>query len=41
MRELVLKKQIELEEICRGVHMEVNGDAARERLIDTIDSGIF
>lgn len=39
MRELVLKKQNELEEICRGVHMEVDGDAARERLIKIIDSG--
>lgn len=39
IRELVLKKQNELEEIYRGVHMEVDGDAARQRLIDVIDSG--
>ena len=39
MRELVLKKQNELEEICRDVHMEVDGDAARQQLINIIDSG--
>lgn len=39
MRELVLKKQNELEEIYAGVHMEVNGDAARQGLANIIDSG--
>ncbi|XP_010670563.2 65-kDa microtubule-associated protein 5 [Beta vulgaris subsp. vulgaris] len=39
MRELVLKRQTELEEIYREVHMEVDTDAARKMLINLIDSG--
>ncbi|CAH2058792.1 unnamed protein product [Thlaspi arvense] len=39
MKELVLKRQCELEEICREVHMDVNSDAARQSLLDLIDSG--
>ncbi|KAL2898157.1 65-kDa microtubule-associated protein 5 [Bienertia sinuspersici] len=39
MRELVLKRQTELEEIYRGVHVEVDSDAARKMLINLIDSG--
>ncbi|ONK63667.1 uncharacterized protein A4U43_C07F17640 [Asparagus officinalis] len=38
MKELVLKKQNELDEIYMGVHMEVDNDA-RQRLISIIDSG--
>ncbi|KAG9454810.1 hypothetical protein H6P81_007714 [Aristolochia fimbriata] len=39
MKELVLKKQDELEEIYRGVHVELDSDAARKELLNLIDSG--
>ncbi|KAJ4720439.1 65-kDa microtubule-associated protein 5-like [Melia azedarach] len=39
MKELVFKRQNELEEIYRGVHMDVDSDAARQILISLIDSG--
>ncbi|XP_061980879.1 65-kDa microtubule-associated protein 5 [Populus nigra] len=39
MKELVLKRQNELEEIYRGVHMDVDSDAARQILISLIESG--
>ncbi|KAK6233631.1 hypothetical protein QUC31_006037 [Theobroma cacao] len=39
MKELVFKRQNELEEIYRGVHMDVNSDAARQLLINLIESG--
>ncbi|VVB02637.1 unnamed protein product [Arabis nemorensis] len=39
MKELVLKRQCELEEICREVHMDVDSNAARQSLVDLIDSG--
>ncbi|XP_022764685.1 65-kDa microtubule-associated protein 5 isoform X2 [Durio zibethinus] len=39
MKELVFKRQNELEEIYRGVHMDVNSDAARQILINLIESG--
>lgn len=39
MKELVFKKQRELEEICRGVQMDVNSDSVRQSLADLIDSG--
>lgn len=39
MRELVLKRQTELEEIYRGVHVDVDSNAARKMLINLIDSG--
>lgn len=41
MKELVLKKQDELEEIYRGVHMDIESDAERQILIDLIDSGFY
>ncbi|KAF6149406.1 hypothetical protein GIB67_016944 [Kingdonia uniflora] len=41
IKELVLNKQHELEEIYRGVHMDVNTDTARQTLINLIDSGLF
>lgn len=41
MRELVLKRQTELEEIYRGVHVDVDSDAARKMLINLIDSGLL
>lgn len=39
MKELVMKRQIELEEIYRGVHMDVDSDSARKILMNLIDSG--
>ncbi|XP_044460757.1 65-kDa microtubule-associated protein 5 [Mangifera indica] len=39
MKELVFKRQNELEEIYRGVHMDVDSDAARQILMSLIDSG--
>jgi protein regulator of cytokinesis 1 len=39
MKELVFKRQNELEEIYRGVHMDVDSDAAREILGSLVDSG--
>lgn len=39
MKELVFKRQNELEEIYRGVHMDVDSDAARQILISLIESG--
>lgn len=40
MRELIFKRQAELEEIYRGVHMDIDGDAARKTLTSLIDSGL-
>nr|APA20140.1 microtubule-associated protein 65-5 [Populus tomentosa] len=39
MKELVFKRRDELEEIYRGVHMDVDSDAARQILISLIESG--
>uniref|UniRef100_A0A5B7A453 Putative microtubule-associated protein 5 isoform X1 n=1 Tax=Davidia involucrata TaxID=16924 RepID=A0A5B7A453_DAVIN len=39
MKELVLKRQNELEEIYRGVHMDVDSETARHILISLMDSG--
>lgn len=39
MKELVLKKQTELEDIYRRAHVEVDGTSAREGLMDQINSG--
>ncbi|OWM87282.1 hypothetical protein CDL15_Pgr022389 [Punica granatum] len=39
MKELVMKRQNELEEIYREVHMDVDSDSARQILISLIDSG--
>ncbi|KAG8656610.1 65-kDa microtubule-associated protein 5 [Manihot esculenta] len=39
LKELVFKRQNELEEIYRGVHMDVDSDAARQILISAIESG--
>lgn len=35
----MFKRQNELEEIYRGVHMDVDSDAARQILISLIESG--
>ena len=40
MKELVLKRQNELEEIYRGVRMDLDTDAARQTLVSHIDSGL-
>ncbi|GMH05079.1 hypothetical protein Nepgr_006919 [Nepenthes gracilis] len=39
MKEFVLKRQNELEEIYREVHMDIDGDGARQILISLIESG--
>lgn len=39
MKELVLKKMTELEEIYRSVHMDIDGGSERRILNDLIDSG--
>ncbi|KAF6137624.1 hypothetical protein GIB67_036207 [Kingdonia uniflora] len=39
MKELVLKKRSELEEICRRTHMVVETDSAMEYAIEAIESG--
>ncbi|KAK4756686.1 hypothetical protein SAY87_006813 [Trapa incisa] len=39
MKELVMKRQKELEEIYKGMHMDVDGDSARKTLTSLIDSG--
>jgi hypothetical protein len=41
MKELVLKKRSELEEICRKMHMIPEADAAVEYAVEAIESGIF
>ncbi|KAK8591618.1 hypothetical protein V6N13_031657 [Hibiscus sabdariffa] len=39
MKELAFKRQVELEEIFAHAHIEVNPDAAREKIMALIDSG--
>ncbi|MQL87004.1 hypothetical protein Taro_019546 [Colocasia esculenta] len=39
MKELILKKQIELQAIYTSVHIDIDGDAARKALINVIESG--
>ncbi|CAA7400090.1 unnamed protein product [Spirodela intermedia] len=39
MKELILKKQLELEAIYKGVHIDTNGEETRQALIDVIESG--
>lgn len=41
MKELVFKRQNELEEIYRGVHMDVDSDTARQILITLMESGLL
>ncbi|KAL6867530.1 hypothetical protein ACP4OV_015554 [Aristida adscensionis] len=40
MKELVLKKRLELEDICRSAHMEPDMSTAPEKIIALIDSGL-
>ncbi|XP_010505525.1 PREDICTED: 65-kDa microtubule-associated protein 5-like [Camelina sativa] len=39
MKELVFKRQCELEEICIGNHMDINSDPSRKSLFNLIESG--
>lgn len=39
MKELVLKKRLELEEMCRQLHVVPAEDSAIEYVIDAIDCG--
>lgn len=41
MKELVLKKRTELEEICRKTHLVPEVDVADEYVVETIESGTF
>lgn len=41
MKELVLKKRSELDEICRKTHLVLEEDTIVEYAIETIDSGII
>lgn len=40
MKELVLKKQSELEEICRKNHMVPENDSSMEYTLEAIESGL-
>ncbi|OEL17257.1 65-kDa microtubule-associated protein 7 [Dichanthelium oligosanthes] len=40
MKELVLKKRLELEDVCRKAHMEPDMNTAPEKIIALIDSGL-
>ncbi|CAL4930023.1 unnamed protein product [Urochloa decumbens] len=40
MKELVLKKRLELEDVCRNAHMEPDTNTAPEKIIALIDSGL-
>lgn len=40
MKDLVLKKRLELEEVCRNAHMEPDPSTAEERLVALIESGM-
>ncbi|KAL6563019.1 hypothetical protein OROHE_005606 [Orobanche hederae] len=39
MKELIFRRQSELEEICKGVHMDVDIDKSRQTLISLMESG--
>jgi protein regulator of cytokinesis 1 len=41
MKELVLKKMTELEEIYKSVHMDIDSDHEWQILTDLIDSGLL
>lgn len=40
MKELVLRKRLELEEVCKSAHLEPDINLAADKLIAVIDSGI-
>ena len=39
MKELVLKKRLDLEEVCRCAHLEPDSSTAAEKLVAVIDAG--
>ena len=39
MKEIAFKRQSELEEIFSHAHVEIDGEAAREKILSLIDSG--
>lgn len=41
MKELVLKKRSELDEICRQTHLVAEADSSMEYAIEAIESGRF
>lgn len=41
MKELVLKKRSELDEICRQTHLAAEADSSMEYAIEAIESGRF
>lgn len=41
MKELVLKKRSELEEICRKTHMITEADSVLECVVEAMESGII
>eukprot|EP00250_Pteridium_aquilinum_P008352 c17878_g1_i1 orf=469-2196(+) len=41
MKELVMKKQAELEDVYMEAHMELDPDASQEQILAVIDSGLF
>lgn len=41
MKELVIKKQAELDDVYTEAHMEPDQDASREQIMQIIDSGLF
>jgi protein regulator of cytokinesis 1 len=40
MKELVLKKRMELEEVCRNAHLEPDPNTAEDKLVALIESGM-
>ena len=41
MKELVLKKRLDLEEVCRSAHLEPDANTAADKLVAVIDAGIL
>jgi len=41
MKELVLKKRLELEEVCKSAHLEPDANTAADKLTAVIDAGIY
>jgi protein regulator of cytokinesis 1 len=39
MKELVVKRRLELEDICRCAHIEPDANTTEEKLIAMVDSG--
>ena len=39
MKELVLKKRLDLEEVCKSAHLEPDANTAVDKLIAVMDAG--